>query len=196
LSGYTLSQTELIWSYSQAATASVPTASAVTATNGWPAITVPAGYFQKLGDQSSSVKLVIQGLLIATATVPTFAFGLAFTQANPAAFSATNTMHTISSTVTPTAGSNFQYWCQWDITLRTLGAPGATSTLVTSGWIECVSGFASPFKLTFPPTGTGNTNSANLDVQQVTYLWPYITLGAATAGNTVTPQWGKLYGEN
>jgi hypothetical protein len=35
-----------------------------------------------------------------------------------------------------------------------------------------------------------------MDPQQVTYLWPYITLGAATAGNTVTPQWGKLYGEN
>jgi hypothetical protein len=186
---------ETLWAYGQAATASVPTASAVTMCNGWPAITIPPGYFQKLGDQSSTAKLIIQGLLTATATVPTFAFGCAVTQASPAAFATTSLLHTVTSTITPTAGSNYQYWAQWDITLRTLGAPGANSTLVTSGWIECVSGFAAPYKLTFPPTGTGNT-FATYDPQQVGYLWPYITLGAATAGNTVTPQWGKLYGEN
>ena len=59
-----------------------------------------------------------------------------------------------------------------------------------------MSGFASPFKLTLPPSGTGNTNGTGFDVQQPLYLWPYITLGAATAGNTVTPQIGNLYGEN
>jgi hypothetical protein len=186
---------ELLWSYGQAASASVPTAGAVTACNGWPAITIPPGYFQRLGDQTSAAKLVIQALLIATATVPTFSFGLAVTQTSPAAFAATPTMHTVSSTITPTAGSNYQTWLEWDILLRTLGAPGANSTLVTSGRIRCPSGFGTPFELTFPPTGTGNT-MATYDPQQVGYLWPYITLGAATAGNTITPQWGKLYGEN
>jgi hypothetical protein len=167
----------------------------VTACNGWPAIPIPAGYFTKLGEQSSACKLVIQGTLTATATVPTFAFGLGVTQANPAAFSAGTLLHAISATNTPAAGTAFQYWAEWDILLRTLGAPGANSTLVTSGRIRCPNGFTTPFELTFPQSNGANT-LATYDPQQVGYLWPYITLGAATAGNTVTPQWGKLWGEN
>jgi hypothetical protein len=175
---------EVLWGYGQAATASVPTASAVTACNGWPAIDIPAGYFQRLGTLTSTAKLVIQATLTATATVPTFAFGLAVTQANPAAFSVTNLLHAISATVTPVAGTAYQTWLEWDITLRAMGAPGANSTLVTT-----------PFKLTMPQSN-GVQTFATFDPQQVAYLWPYITLGAATAGNTITPQWGKLYGEN
>lgn len=187
---------ELLWSETQAASASVPTASAVTATNGWPAITIPSGYFQRLGNLSSTVKLEIHGTLTATATVPTFAFGTAVTQAVPASFSASNLLHGISATTTPTAGTAFQYIYLVHISLRTLSTtPGANSTLVTTGYIECVSGFSSPFKLTLPQTNGANTFTT-YDVQQVGYIWPYITLGAATAGNTVTPQWGKLYGEN
>jgi hypothetical protein len=186
---------EVIWAYGQAATASVPTASAVTACNGWPAIDVPAGYFQRLGTLTSTCRLVIQATLTATATVPTFAFGLAVTQANPAAFSATNLLHAISATVTPTAGTAYQTWMEWDISLRALGAPGANSTLVTTGRVRCPNGFASPFELTMPQSN-GVQTFATYDPQQVAYLWPYITLGAATAGNTITPQWGKLYGEN
>lgn len=196
MSGYTMGQTEVLWAFTQAASASVPTASAVTATNGWPAITIPAGYFQRLGNLSSVCKLEIHGTLTATATVPTFAFGTAVTQANPAAFSATNLLHAISSNTTPTAGTAFQYLYVVNIGLRTLSTtPGANSTLVTTGFIECVSGFTTPFKLTLPPTNGANTFTT-YDVQQVGYIWPYITLGAATAGNTVTPQWGKLYGED
>ena len=135
---------EVLWSYAQAASASVPTASAVTACNGWPAITIPQGYFQKLGDQTSTLHLLIQGTLTATATVPTFAFGLAVTQASPAAFSATNLLHAITATVTPTAGTAYQIWLEWNIFLSALGAPGANSTLKTTGEITCPNGFAAP----------------------------------------------------
>lgn len=185
---------EVLWSYSQAATASVPTAAAVTACNGWPAIEIPAGFFQALGTRTSTARLLIQGTLTATATVPTFAFGLAATQASPAAFSATTTMHAISGTVTPTAGTAYQTWLEWNIFLRTLGAPGANSTLLTTGQVTCPAGFPAPFELSMPQSN-GVSTWATFDPQQILYLWPYITLGAATAGNTITPQWGKVYGE-
>ena len=187
---------EVLFSYAQASSASVPTASAVTMCNGWPAITLPAGYFQRLGDQTSTAKLLLEGTLTATATVPTFAFGLAMTQANPAAFSAATLLHAISATVTPTAGTAYQFWADWDISLRTLGAPGANSTLVTQGRIRCPNGFGTaPNELTMPQSN-GTKTLATVDPQQVIYLWPYITLGAATAGNTVTADMCKLYGEN
>jgi hypothetical protein len=187
--------TEVLWSSAQAATTSVPTASAVTMTAGWPAITIPAGFFQKLGDKTSSARLVLQGGLTATATVPTFAFGLAWTQASPAAFSAAALLHAISATNTPTAVTLAQIDFEWNIGLRTLGL-GAASTLVCTGKVECPFGFVSPFKLTMPATNTSKTSATTIDVMQPIYLWPYITLGAATALNSVTLDWGKLYGDS
>lgn len=190
------SLTEALWSYGQAATVSVPTASAVTITAGWPAITIPGGFFQKLGDKTSSARLLLQGGLTATATIPTFAFGLAWTQANPAAFSASNLLHAISANNTPgSAVTLAQIDFEWHIGLRTLGLGGA-STLVTTGKVDCPSGFASPFKLTMPASNGSKTSATTIDVMQPIYLWPYITLGAATAGNTVTLDWGKLYGDS
>lgn len=164
-------------------------------TAGWPAITVPAGFFQKLGDKTSSCKLRLQGGLTATATIPTFAFGLAWTQANPAAFSASTLLHAISANNTPPGAITLaQIDFEWNIGLRTLGL-GAASTLVCTGTVDCKSGFASPFGLTMPATNTSKTSATTIDVMQPIYLWPYITLGAATAGNTVTLDWGKLLGE-
>ena len=189
------SLTEALWSYAQAATVSVPTASAVTMTAGWPTITIPAGFFQKLGDKTSSARLVLQGGLTATATIPTFAFGLAWTQANPGTFSAANLLHAISANNTPGGAITLaQIDFEWNIGLRTLGL-GAASTLVTTGKVDCKFGFASPFGLTMPATN-GSKTSATIDITQPIYLWPYITLGAATAGNTVTLDWGKLYGDS
>jgi hypothetical protein len=149
----------------------------------------------KLGDQASSLKLVIEGGLTATATIPTFAFLLYMSQANPAAFSTTNQLHAISGTNTPGGAVTLaRFRAEWHVKLRALGAPGANSTLVTSGWVESLA-FASPFKVSCPATNTAVTFTT-FDPQQVMYLWPAIILGAATAGNTVTPDWAKLYAES
>jgi hypothetical protein len=190
------SLTEALWSHAQVATVSVPSASAVTITAGWPTITIPAGFFTKLGDRTSSARLMLQGGLTATATIPTFAFGLAWTQANPGTFSAANLLHAISATNTPGGAVTLaQVKFEWHIGLRTLGL-GAASTLVCTGDVDCPSGFATPFKLTMPATNGSKTSASTIDVTQPIYLWPYITLGAATAGNTVTLDWGKLFGDS
>jgi hypothetical protein len=187
---------ETLFSYSQQATASVPTASpGSTMCNGWPAITVPAGQLSKLGEQTSSLRLVIEGGLTATATIPSFAFLLYMSQANPAAFATTNQLHAISGTNTPGgAVTAARFRAEWNIKLRALGAPGANSTLVTTGWVKCPA-FASPFEVSCPAANTATTFTT-FDPMQVMYLWPAIILGAATAGNTVTPDWAKLYAES
>lgn len=161
---------------------------------GYPAITVPAGYFSNAGgDWAGILKLELGGFLTATATIPTFAFGLYATFAQPAAWGTTITMCTVSTANTPTSAATFPFYMRFDIGLRT-SALGAGSTIVTHGFIESP-GLASPFKLWLPPAGTGNT-VATWDTHLQYYLWPSIILSAATAGNTVTPQFCKLHGEN
>jgi hypothetical protein len=81
-----------------------------------------------------------------------------------------------------------------EIGLRTL-TPGAASTVVSTGWIESPAGFSSPFRFTIPTTGTVTGYTAwEADLQY--FLWPYLQLSAATAGNTMTTEYAKLYGEN
>lgn len=194
MSGYTQTTNELLHSFYGAATASVPSASAVTITAGTPEIVVPAGFMSALGKRSSSLCLRFGGYMTGTATVPTFAFGLAYTVfATPPVFSAGTPLATLSNTVTPTAASG-SWDATFDIGLRSLGL-GNTSTVWCSGKV-----MASPALTTsawwLNPLGAGGTTDTIWQSDQEYYLWPYLTLGAATAGNTVTVQWVKLYGEN
>jgi len=191
MSGITMTQVELLHSYYGAATTTTPSASAVSITAGTPEIVVPAGYMSALGKRSSSLKLKLGGFVTATATVPTFSFGLAFTAfATPPAFSAAAPLATISNTVTPTAGTG-TWKMECEIGLRSIGL-GNASTVVTHGAIDSNQWSTN---LQLAPAGSGNTVT-NWQSDQEYYLWPYLTLGAATAGNTITTQYVKLYGEN
>jgi hypothetical protein len=191
MSGYKPVGAELLFATYQAATISVVSASAVTITAGWPGLVVPGGYFSNdRGDWCSSLRFRMGGFLTATATVPTWAFGIAWVQGSTT-FSAAAPLATVSNTVTPTAGSG-SWKMEVDIGLRTLGIGGA-STLVTHGEVS-----SNLFGSTTPvlaPGGSGNTVTT-IDKQNPIYLWPYLLLGAATAGNQVTSQFGKLMGEN
>jgi len=189
MSGYKPVGVEVLFSTYQAATISVPTAAPVTITAGWPAIIIPAGYFSDTGDWSSSLRFRMGGFVTATAPVPTFSWGLAVSTLN--AFATTSILATASGAVTPTAGS-WSWKMEAEIGLRTLGASGANSTLVTHGEVSSP-GFAANAQLA--PAGSGNT-FATYDKALSYWLWPYLTLSAATALNTVTAQYGKLYGEN
>lgn len=194
MSGFSMTQTELLHAYFGAATTSVPTASPVTITAGTPEIVVPAGYMSVTGKRSSSLRLKLGGYMTATATVPTFAFGLAY-QVGPgvSGFSASTPLCTISNTVTPSAASG-SWEAEWDIGIRTLGALN-TSTIWCSGMVQC-SPALSASQWVMNPAGSGGTTVTTWQSDQEFYLWPYLTLGAATAGNTVQTQFSKLYGEN
>jgi hypothetical protein len=172
----------------------VPTASAVTITAGIPEVIVPASYMTGLGKKSSSLCLKFGGYMTATATVPTFAFGLAYTAfATPPAFSAATPLATLSNTITPTAATG-SFEAEMNIGLRSMGL-GNASTLWCSGHV-----WASPALTTsvwwLNPLGAGGTTVTTWQTDQEYYLWPYLTLSTNAASNTVTVQYIKLYGEN
>ena len=199
MSGFKPVGTEVLFANFGAATVSSVSASAVTITAGYPAIEVPPGYFDKGGASpwSSSLKFKMGGLLIATATVPTFNFSLfaAVQTTSAPAFATTITVVSTGALTAPSATTGATFDIDLEIGLRT-PALGAASTLVGWGKIHCsalnAAGFA-PFPAnaaTYSPTAT------TIDITQGYVLWPGITLGAATAGNTITTEYAKLYGEN
>lgn len=194
MSGYTQTNTELIYSYYGAATVSTPTVSPGSSmTLTYPACVIPGSYFTKGGSQSSSLKLKMGGLMTATATIPTWQFFLYLTTTN--AFGSTLTLQS-TGTFTPVAGTNAPWIMDIDIGLRTLGLGGA-STVVTMGM---AAGSLLPVAVfgeeSMPATGgtPGLLTALASDTQY--YLWPALSLGSATAGNTVTTQFMKVYGEN
>jgi hypothetical protein len=192
MSGFTQTTNELLYAFYGAATTSVPSTSAVSTTIATPEIVVPAGFMSVTGKRSSSLLLEMGGYLTATATVPTWSFGVGYTSYSiPPSFTATPVC-TPTAAVAPTAGSG-----SWNLHLkmglRTLGF-GNASTIWASGIVTSNLFAAAP--RVFNPAGTGGTTVTNWQSDTEYYLWPYLTLSAATAANTVTTQYVKLYGEN
>jgi hypothetical protein len=135
------------------------------------------------------------GQLTATATVPTWLFGVAFSSAQPPVFpsvTATNTLAAMAA-ATPSVGTGVWVFFDIDIVLSAM-APGAASTVDTVGMVES-STLPSPFALPIPANNVTSSN-ANWETDLQYFLWPYVTLGAATAGNTFQMRFVKLYGEN
>jgi hypothetical protein len=200
MSGFTQTTNELLYSSYLAATTSVPTAAAVTITAGLPVIKIPASYFVNTGERSSSLRLEIGGLATATATVPTWQFALyAAVLASPPVFATTLTLGT-TATFTPTAETNYWWNGTLHIGIRALAA-GQASTIVAAGNFESDMFATSSFGITTQsfvtmPGPGAYSPLATYDTSQIYSLWPSLVLGAATAGNTVTVQYCKLYGEN
>jgi hypothetical protein len=190
MSGYTNTMAELFYSYDQAATTTTPTASAVNAIATYPVAEIYGGWFSALGTKTTSLKLSMGGLMTATATVPTWQLSLIVGTTN--AF-ATSPVLVASAAFTPVAGTNAWWFMDVDIALRTL-VPGGSSTISAHGkaWGAL---FPSPFLTSLPATGA-YTPLATYAADANAYLWPALTLSAATAGNTITTQYMKLYGEN
>jgi hypothetical protein len=196
VSGYQPVGSELLYSSYALATTSVPTAGAVTITAGMPPVLVPAGYMKNVGSWTSSLRLIVGGLITTTATIPTFNWGLyaaVATTTAPAFSTAGITLATTGASTPPSAVSNVWFLAIFDIGLRAI-ALGAASTIVCAGTIQSTAVNAAG-ELTLPASGA-YTPPATWDTTQSYVLWPGLTLGAATAGNTVTVQYMKLYGEN
>ena len=202
MSGFTGTMFESLYSYAQAATTTTPTAGAVTITGGYPSIEIPGNFFVKTGKYSSTTRLKLRGQLTTTATIPTWLFGLAWTQGMPATFATANVLAATAAFTPGVAATGAWFDLEADITLRTLGL-GAASVLLTAGYLACPGAFpaatytpaAGPIQ-TLPATNVSGASTASIDCDQPLFIWPYLTLGAATAGNTVSLQKVKMWGEN
>jgi hypothetical protein len=186
---------ELLYSRAGAATTTTPTAGAVSLIGSYPAIKVPANYMRKLGEDCSSLRLKMSGQLTATATIPTWLFGVAISSAQPPVFPTLSAANTLAATaaVTPSAGTGIWAFFDIDITLSAV-ALGAASTVETTGTIDCPN-FPAPNFITLPANNVSSAN-ANWESDLQYFIWPYLTLGAATAGNTFTMRMVKLFGDN
>jgi hypothetical protein len=194
MSGYKNSIFEELYSCYLAATTTTPTAAAVSLTAGQPAILIPGLYFHKLGDDASSLRLAVRGQMTATVTIPTFTVGVALTTTST--FGTTINLGSTAAFTPPSAFTGAWFHMEVDIGLRTLGL-GANTSLVMTGKLE---GDALPTatfgRASIPATNTSPAVATTVDNTINYYLWPYLTLSAATAGNTMSVHSVKLYGEN
>lgn len=186
---------ELLYSHAGLATVTTPTAGPVSLIGGYDAIVVPARYMRKLGDDCSALKLKMAGQMTSTATVPTWLFGVAISSAQPPAFPSLTAANTLAATaaVTPAVATGVWTFFDIDIVLSAI-SPGAASTVETTGIVES-SSLPSPFMTPIPANNVSSSN-ANWETDLQYFLWPYLTLSAATASNTFTMRQVKLYGEN
>ena len=203
MSGYTQTTNELLYAFYGAATVSVPTTTpGATITAAYPPIEIPANFFSNVGQHSSSLKLEIGGLATVTATIPTWQFFIyiAVATTSAPAFATTTTLCSTPTFTPGQAATNFPWDGYINIGLRTLTL-GAASTITAQGYVEsyafttaAYSATAGP-KVFIPATGAYSP-LATYDTTQTYLVWPALSLGAATAGNTVTVEYCKLYGEN
>jgi hypothetical protein len=200
-----MTQNELLYAYYGAGTVSVPTVTPGSSmTLGYPPVTVPGGYMSVVGEHSSSLLLKGGGILIATATVPTFQFSLWATTAQPATWAASGSAFLLGQTAiaaAPTATTGCWFTMEWQLGLRTVGvvsgAGSNTSTVICLGEVRFPETFSTPSVYTVPAAAaTYSPTCTTWPQDQQVYLWPTLSLGAATAGNTTTLEWLKLYGEN
>jgi hypothetical protein len=208
MSGFTQTTNELLYAYYGAGTVSVPTASPGSSmTLGYPPITVPGGYMSNVGERSSSLKLVGGGLFIATATLPTIQFSLWRTTAQPATYANSGSAVLLGSSLLAVASAvttGCPFDMEWNIGLRTAGvvngAGSNTSTVTCFGKVSTsLSATATNTPNIWPvptPGATYSPTDTAWPQDQQVYLWPTILVTGATAGNTVTMEWLKLYGEN
>jgi len=181
---------ELKDSYGGPATITTPTAAAVSMIAGLGPLIIPAFGMGGLGTLSKSWRLRLSGVATATATVPTWKMGVAKTTTSAAAFTAGFE----TATFTPAAVTGARWWADFEFTYRTLSQTN-TGVVAVSGIVTGPALVPAPFSASIPASNGADTWT-DWDIAQQYYLWPYLTLGAATAGNTVTVQTAKLYGEN
>ncbi len=205
MSGYTMTQGELLYAWDGAGTASVPaTTPGASICVGAPAIVVPGGFFSNVGSyRTSSLKLVIKGLYICTATIPTWQIIIGSNTSD----TWQSTSPWVSMTAFTPASANTGAWFRIDLDFacRTLPLNTSTSTptlaTVSGHGLFTVYGTATasettPLTYSMPTASSTYSPSQTIDTTLQQYLFPSLVLGAATAGNTLTAESIKLYGEN
>ena len=205
MSGYTMTQGELLYSCDIAGTVSVPTTTpGANAMLGYPPIVVPGGYFANIGTSYRTSSLVLEwgGLFIATATVPTFEIRIGNNQSDT--WTGATPWATTGVIAAPSANTGAWFDCRIHFAMRTqLLGTSTTPTLaaVSAHGVFMIYGTATATELTpqcwsLPVAASTYSTIATIDTSVQQYLWPTVSLGAATAGNTLTTEYCKLYGQN
>jgi hypothetical protein len=193
VSGYTLTQPELYYSYSAAGTALSTFTTEASLMGGYPVPQIPATFFSKLGNLSSALKVKAYGSVSSTAT-PTFTLSIRLLS-SATTWSAGGLLLGSSNAMTAGSTVTTAWWqLDTDAILRSIAAGAATSSISAMG---AIGGLAFPAGGTIPATGTSSVNST-LDTTGATsyYLWLSAACGTSSASNSISLQGLKIYLEN
>jgi hypothetical protein len=195
MSFYTGTQTELLYAYYGASTNLATFTAEDNLMKTYPACIIPAGYFSKVGAQSSSLELVASGQISTVGAGVTFTISCRIISGNNPVWAtagslllgASNANGAVSTiTLSP-------YRIRLHIGLRTLAAAGsATTSLVTMGNID---GPAFTAEGSIPANNVTPVLST-IDVGQPYSLFLSAACSASSATNLINLQCAKLYGEN
>lgn len=184
---------ELYYSFSAAGTALNTFTAEASLMGGYPIPQIPATFFNKLGDLSSSMKIKAWFNVGSTAT-PTFTLSVRLLT-SATAWSAGGLLLGSSSAMTA-ASTVTNAWADldMDVILRSIAPGAATSSLASYGTIE---GSAFPVTGNIPANNVSAVNST-LDNTGATqyFLWLSAACGTSNALNAISLQALKIYLEN
>lgn len=193
MSGFTMSQTELLYAYGGASTNLATFTTEDNLLKTYPPCQIPGSIFAKTGSQSSSLKVRALGQCGATAT-PTFTFTVRLISGGNVAWSAGGLVLGASTACTAVSGVTLGVWqLDLDIVLRTLAAGGSNTTTVVAGGTITGSAFSSAN--TIPAAGTAPT-LATIDVSATYSLFISAACSASSSSNLINTQLLKVYGDN
>lgn len=193
MSTYSGTIPELYYSSSEAGTALSTFTAEASLMGGYPVPQIPATFFAKLGNLSSSMRIKAR-LNVGSTGTPTFALS-ARLLSSATAWSAGGLLLGTSGNVTAASGvTNAWADLDLDVILRSIAAGAATSSLFTSGTL---SGSAFPVTGSVPANNVSAVNST-LDATGATqyFLWLSAACSASSASNTISLQALKVYLEN
>lgn len=194
MSGFTLTQPEVYYSFSSAGTTLITFTSEASLMGTYPIPPIPGTYFNKTGNLSSTAKVRAAGQISSTAT-PTFSVSLRLLS-SATSWSAGGILLGTTTALATASGVTGGWWLlDADVTLRSIAAGAATSTLMTAGTL---SGSAFPATTGTMPAASVSAVSSTLDNTGATayYLWVSAACGASSASNTISLQSLKVYLEN
>jgi len=198
MSGYTMTQPELYYSYSAAGTSLNTFTSEASIMGNYIIPLIPATFFDKVGNLSSAMKVRAYGNISSTGT-PTFSVTArlvtsATTWTNSGLLLGTTTALTTQSSVSS------GWWClDFDVILRSIAAGGATSSIATYGTFSgsAFSSATSGPVGSMPATGTTAPNATFDNTGATSYwLWLSSTCSASSSSNAIILQALKIYLEN
>lgn len=194
MSGYTGTQTELLYAYYGASTNLATFTTEDNLMKTYPSCVVPGSIFSKVGPQSSSLELVCAGQVGTTAT-PTFTFTVRLISGASVAWSAVGLVLGTSNAVTAASGVTLApFRLRVHIGVRSIAAAGsATTSVVTMGNIDGPAFTASEGSI---PASNVSPVLSTIDVGATYSLFVSAACSASSASNLINLQCLKLYGEN
>jgi hypothetical protein len=187
---------ELYYSESIAGTALATFTAEASLMGAYPVPQIPAAFFAKLGQQSSSMKIRAYGNVGDTTAAPTFTLSARLLSSSTT-WSAGGLLlgSTGATSVNGTSLTNGWWQLDMDVILKAIAAGAATSTLSTYGVLGGP-GFSAPGG--FMPANNVSADNATFDNTGATqyYFWLSAACSVSNAANKIQLQGLKIYLEN